>query len=160
MLKHRGIFVLLVTAALALNGCVAPAPRERVVYHQGDDDQNDSGRYCHLCGTVRDIDQVELRQSNSGGGAILGLIIGGLVGNQFGHGNGRAATTVVGAMAGSAIGNAAEEDNARRASGYAWRFRVQLDDGRWATVTQNDNGDFRPGDRVYVRGDHIEPLRR
>jgi len=58
------------------------------------------------------------------------------------------------------VGNAAEEDNARRASGYAWRFRVQLDDGRWATVTQYDNGGFRPGDRVYVQRDHIEPMRR
>jgi len=27
-------------------------------------------------------------------------------------------------------------------------------------VTQGGNGGFRPGDRVYVRGDHIEPLHR
>ena len=160
MLKNRGIIVVLITALFALNGCVAPPPRERVVYHEGSDDQNYSGRYCHLCGTVRDIDQVELRQGNSGGGAVLGAIIGGLIGNQFGRGSGRAAMTGAGVVAGAAIGNAAEEDNARHASGYAWRFRVQLDDGRWATVTQGDNGGFRPGDRVYVRGDHIEPLRR
>ena len=161
MFKSRGILIVpLLASVFALNGCVAPPPRERVVYHEGGDEQGYSGRYCHLCGTVRDIDQVEIRQGNSGGGAILGLIIGGLVGNQFGHGSGRAATTAVGAIAGSAIGNAAEEDNARRASGYAWRFRVQLDDGRWATVTQYDNGGFRPGDRVFVRGDHLEPMQR
>lgn len=160
MLKARGIIILLIAALFTLGGCVAPPPRERVVYHEGSDDQGRAERYCHLCGTVRDIDQVEIRQGNSGGGAVLGLIIGGLVGNQFGHGSGRAASTAVGAIAGSAIGNAAEEDNARHASGYAWRFRVELDDGRWATVTQYDNGGFRPGDRVYVRRDHIEPLRR
>jgi outer membrane lipoprotein SlyB len=112
-----------------------------------------------MCGTVRDIDQVEIRHGNSGGGAVLGAIIGGLIGNQFGRGSGRAAATAAGVIAGSAVGNAAEEDDARRASGYAWRFRVQLDDGRWATVTQFENGEFRPGDRVYIRGDHIEPLR-
>jgi outer membrane lipoprotein SlyB len=160
MLKSRGIIILLIAAVFALNGCVAPPPRERVVYHEGSDDQGYSGRYCHLCGTVRDIDQVEIRHGNSGGGAVLGAIIGGLIGNQFGHGGGRAAATAAGVIAGSAIGNAAEEDDARRASGYAWRFRVQLDDGRWATVTQYESGGFRPGDRVYVRGDHIEPLRR
>lgn len=160
MLKTRGIIIVLITAMFALNGCVAPPPRERVVYHEGGNDQNYGGRYCHLCGTVRDIDQVEIRQGNSGGGAVLGAIIGGLIGNQFGRGGGRAAMTGAGVIAGAAVGNAAEEDNARRASGYAWRFRVQLDDGRWATVTQYDNGGFRPGDRVYVQRDHLEPMRR
>jgi outer membrane lipoprotein SlyB len=159
MLKTRGLIILLITATFALGGCVAPPPRERVVYHEGGD-ANYSGRYCHLCGTVRDIDQVEIRQSNSGGGAVLGAIIGGLIGNQFGRGSGRAAATAAGVIGGAAVGNAAEEDNARRASGYAWRFRVQLDDGRWATVTQYDNAGFRPGDRVYVQRDHLEPLRR
>jgi outer membrane lipoprotein SlyB len=160
MLKNRGIIILLITAVLALSGCVAPPPRERVVYHESVDDQNYGGRNCHLCGTVRDIDQVEIRHGNSGGGAVLGAIIGGLIGNQFGKGSGRAASTAVGVVGGAAVGNAVEEDNARHASGYAWRFRVQLDDGRWATVTQYENGGFRPGDRVIVRGDHIEPMER
>jgi uncharacterized protein YcfJ len=34
---------------------------------------------------------------------VLGLIVGGLIGNQFGRGNGRAAATVGGAMLGSAV---------------------------------------------------------
>jgi len=158
MFKNRGIIILLITAVFALGGCVAPPPRERVVYHESVDDQNYGGRNCHLCGTVRDIDQVEIRHGNSGGGAVLGAIIGGLIGNQFGKGSGRAASTAVGVVGGAAVGNAVEEDNARHASGYAWRFRVQLDDGRWATVTQYENGGFRPGDRVVVRRDHIEPM--
>jgi len=160
MSKSRGVMVVLIIALMALSGCVAPPPRERVVYHEGGEGQNYSGRYCHLCGTVRDIDQVELRQGNTGGGAVLGAIIGGLIGNQFGHGSGRAAATAAGVIAGSAVGNAAEEDNARHTSGYAWRYRVELDDGRWATVTQYDNPGFHPGDRVYVQRDHLEPMRR
>ena len=64
MLKSRGIIILLITAAFALNGCVAPPPRERVVYHESVDDQNYGGRNCHLCGTVRDIDQVEIRHGS------------------------------------------------------------------------------------------------
>jgi outer membrane lipoprotein SlyB len=160
MLKIRGLIILLIIAVFALNGCVAPPPRERVVYHEGVDDRNYGGHNCHLCGTVRDIDQVEIRHGNSGGGAVLGAIIGGLIGNQFGKGSGRAAATAAGVVGGAAVGNAAEEDNARRASGYAWRFRVELDDGRWATVTQYENGGFRPGDRVIVRHDHLEPMER
>ncbi len=159
MLKHRIASVVLVTAAFGLSACVAPPPRERVVYHEGSDSGSGS-RYCHMCGTVRDVDQVEIRQQNSGGGAVIGAIIGGLIGNQFGRGSGRAAATAAGVVAGAAVGNASEENNARLASGYAWRFRVQLDDGRWATVTQYDNPGFHPGDRVIVRGQHLEFMRR
>lgn len=155
--QHLRIIPIL-ACLLALSACVAPPPRERVVYR--DSGEQSGPRYCHTCGTVRDIEQVEIRQRNSGGGAILGAIIGGLIGNQFGHGSGRAAATAAGVVAGSAIGNAAEEDNARLASGYAWRFHVELDDGRWAQVTQYDNPGFRPGDRVAIRGQHLEYLRR
>jgi outer membrane lipoprotein SlyB len=36
---------------------------------------------------------------------------------------------------------------------------VRLDDGRWATVTQWDNDDLRPGDRVMIREDHLIRIR-
>ncbi|MBU6199035.1 MAG: glycine zipper 2TM domain-containing protein [Xanthomonadaceae bacterium] len=152
-------FILLTSIVFGLSACVAPPPRERVVYHEGGD-QSSGPRYCHTCGTVRDVDQVEIRQQNSGGGAVIGAIIGGLIGNQFGRGGGRAAATAAGVIAGAAVGNATEENNARLASGYAWRFTVQLDDGRWAKVTQYDNPGFHPGDRVVVRGQHLEFMRR
>ncbi len=161
----RNISVIALVAVFGLSACVAPPPRQRVVYHDSSDqgysssDQQYSGRSCHRCGTVRDIDQVEIRQRTSGGGAVLGAIIGGVIGNQFGRGGGRAAATAIGAVGGAAIGDSVEENDARARSGYAWRFRVELDDGRWATVTQYDNPGFRPGARVYVSGDHLQALR-
>lgn len=158
MLIKRGFGVVALALTLILAGCVAPPPRERVIYREGGPQQSEySGRYCHSCGTVRDVAQVELRQGNTGGGAVLGAIIGGLIGNQFGRGSGRAATTAAGVVGGAMVGNSVEENNARAGSGYAWRFRVELDDGRWATVTQVENPGFHPGDRVHVRGDHLEP---
>jgi len=157
MLPNKGIIVVLLVAILGLTACVAPPPRQSVIYHEGGDQAN-SGRYCHTCGTVRDIDQVEIRQGNSGGGALLGAIIGGVIGNQFGGGSGRAAATAVGVVGGAAVGNSVEENNARAHSGNAWRLRVELDDGRWATVTQYENPGLHPGARVYVRGDHVEAL--
>lgn len=155
----RFTIVLLLIALFGLNGCVVPPPRERVVYHEGSE-PGSSQRYCHRCGTVRDVYQVELRQRNTGGGALLGAIIGGVLGNTIGKGNGRAAATAIGAIGGAAVGDSVEENNARLASGYAWRFHVELDDGRWARVTQRDNPGLHPGDRVYLRGEHLEPLQR
>src|SRR4029077_18110708 len=120
---------------------------------------SDNSERCHSCGTVRGIDQVQMRQGNSGGGAVLGAIIGGVIGNQFGGGSGKAPATAAGVIGGAVVVNSVEENNARAASGYAWRYRVELDDGRWANVTQVNNPGFHPGDRVAVRGDHIEWLR-
>src|ERR1700761_4586739 len=157
MFTKRFTIVMLLVALFSLEGCVAPPPRQRVVYHEGGDTPDaPAGRYCHSCGTVRDIDQVELRQGTTGGGAVLGAIIGGVIGNQFGRGSGRAAATAAGAVGGAVVGNNVEENDARARSGYAWRFRVELDDGRWATVTQYENPGFHPGDRVMVRRDHLE----
>lgn len=157
MIRLSTYTAILLVALSGLSACVAPPPRERVVYRES---EPYSGRYCHTCGTVRGVEEVEIRRGNSGGGAVLGAIIGGLIGNQFGRGSGRAAATAAGVIAGSAVGNAAEEQDARAHSGNAWRFRLELDDGRWATVTQYENPGFRSGDRVIIRGDHIEPLRQ
>ncbi len=171
MLRNRGLIVLMLVALFGLNACVAPPPRERVVYRepapQGQYDRQGydqpSGR-CHVCGTLRGIDRVQISQQTTGGGAILGAIIGGVIGNQFGRGGGRAAATAVGAVGGAVVGNSVEEDNARAASGYAWRFYLELDDGRQAQVTQYDNPGFHVGDRVMIRGGrrdgHLEMMRR
>ena len=157
MLHQRGLIILLLVALFGLQACVAPPPRERVVYRDpaGYNNQNgyyDRGGVCNRCGTIRQIEQVRVDQQTTGGGAILGLIIGGLIGNQFGHGSGRAATTAAGAVGGALAGNAIEGSNARAASGYAWRYYVELDDGHEAWVGQYDNPGFRIGDRVIIRG--------
>jgi outer membrane lipoprotein SlyB len=190
MLRTTRLIAVLAATVVGLSACVAPPPRHRVVYHETDrayvdrgypdrdydrdyrerayedrdyadrDYRDEPGRACHFCGTVREVDRVHIRQGTSGGGALLGAINGGAIGNQFGAGSGRAAATAAGVIGGAAVGNEVEEDNARRASGSAWRFRVELDDGRWATVTQYDNPGFHAGDRVVVSGQHLEYARR
>ncbi|HZX89821.1 MAG TPA: hypothetical protein VFE67_04190 [Rudaea sp.] len=134
-----------------------PPPRSDQAYPP-QADQGYSSR-CQTCGTIRDVARVDIQHGTTGGGAVLGAIIGGLVGNQFGGGSGKAAMTAAGVVGGAAVGNAVEADSAHHASGSAWRYRVQLDDGRMATVTQYDNPGYHPGNRVIIRGDHIEALR-
>lgn len=43
--------------------------------------------------------------NNEQGGALTGAALGGLVGNQFGHGSGRALATIGGAVAGTFLGS-------------------------------------------------------
>ncbi|HWA30835.1 MAG TPA: glycine zipper 2TM domain-containing protein [Rhizomicrobium sp.] len=47
----------------------------------------------------------ECHEQNRTAGTVLGAIAGGIIGNQFGHGGGKAAATVGGVILGGAIGN-------------------------------------------------------
>ena len=57
-----------------------------------------------VCGS----DYVYTRRQPSGGGALLGAIVGGLAGSAIGGGSGRAAATAIGMMGGSIVGNNVE----------------------------------------------------
>jgi uncharacterized protein YcfJ len=55
--------------------------------------------------------QQAVQPRTSGGGALLGAVIGGVVGSRFGGGMGRAAATGVGVVAGAAVGDHVENSN-------------------------------------------------
>ena len=84
---------------------------------------------------------------------MLGAIIGGVVGNQFGSGHGREAATVAGVVAGGVIGHQIE--SGRRDERRAYRFEVSMDDGRWAEVTQMEHHGLRVGDYVMIRRQQV-----
>jgi uncharacterized protein YcfJ len=102
---------------------------------------------------------------------IVGSIIGGVIGNQFGGGNGKVALTAAGAVLGGSI--AADVSQRRNPDGYyavtEKRCTVETD---WQTeqrivawdVTYKYRGDLyqtrlrdRPGDRIRVRV-QVDPL--
>src|SRR4051812_32075165 len=55
---------------------------------------------CTECGVIESTHEVSTRGSGSGLGAVGGAVIGGLLGNQVGAGNGKDLATVVGAVGG------------------------------------------------------------
>jgi outer membrane lipoprotein SlyB len=114
----------------------------------------DEGDRCGNCGTVVAVSEVKNKDTHLGAGTAIGAVAGGILGNQVGKGDGRKAATVAGAVAGGAIGHSVEKNN--RETRYAWRFSVDMDNGRRVTVTQNDNPDVRSGDRVRVFNGRLE----
>lgn len=52
--------------------------------------------------------QVAVEQPKTGAGGVMGAIAGGAVGNQIGHGGGRAAATVLGVVGGAILGDRIE----------------------------------------------------
>ena len=99
-------------------------------------------------GVVRAIDVVPVSSRPVGAGAILGAFVGGVVGNQFGSGGGRALTTIGGAVAGGVAGNAIE--NRSRHDDEVYRVSVRFEDGSIRDYDYQQIGDLRVGDRVQL----------
>ena len=103
--------------------------------------------WCGNCGNVESVREIKTRAQGSGVGAVGGAVLGGLLGNQVGGGNGRKLATVAGAVGGAVVGNQVE-GNMKATTSY--EVRVRLDDGNHRTFhLQNLNG-FSTGDRVKV----------
>lgn len=113
-------------------------------------------RRCGRCGTVVDVDRIWLDKQHVGVGAVLGAIAGAAIGNQIGGGSGRTAATVAGAIAGGVIGHRIEENSRGQVRGF--RYEVRMDSGRYRVFEQAEGFRIYRGDRVIVRGSHIEPL--
>lgn len=105
------------------------------------------------------ISNIELVQAprgstgNSTAGTLIGGAVGAVLGNQIGHGGGRAAATVLGAVGGAVVGNqiAKNRDGSYNSpTGAVYRISVQTDNGQWRAYEVAATGDLRVGDRVRI----------
>jgi len=103
--------------------------------------------WCGNCGNVESVREIKTRAQGSGVGAVGGAVLGGLLGNQVGGGNGRKLATVAGAVGGAVVGNQVE-GNMKATSSY--EVRVRLDDGKYRTFNLENLNGFSNGDRVKV----------
>ena len=106
----------------------------------------------------------------SGGGALIGAVVGGALGNQFGRGHGqdgRAVATVIGALGGGIVGNQIEAQNylgyATQHAGQSCHTQNTVENrtiaqnvlyeyaGQRFNVQMPANGDFRPGVRIALQ---------
>ncbi|NHZ91949.1 glycine zipper 2TM domain-containing protein [Massilia sp. CCM 8733] len=111
-------------------------------------------RWCNHCGNIESVREVTRRAQGSGLGAAGGAVLGGLLGNQVGGGNGRKLATVAGAVGGAVVGNQVE-GNLKATRSY--EIRVRLDDGGARTFHQQSAAGWRTGDRVKVIDGTLRP---
>jgi outer membrane lipoprotein SlyB len=105
---------------------------------------NDGSEY----GRVDAIQVTKIAGSDEVGvGAVVGGLIGGILANQIGGGNGKALATVAGAGGGAVLGDQFEQ---RNRSHEMYRIRVQLDSGDYQTVSQDNDTDLSVGNRVHI----------
>lgn len=85
--------------------------------------------------------------SNQEGGTVVGAVAGGLIGNQFGHGAGRALATVggvvVGGLIGSRIGRDMDDADRRYALEAEYRALEEDDEEEWRNQRSGHYGRVR-----------------
>lgn len=105
---------------------------------------------CSSCGVVQSVTPVQQKGEGTGVGAVGGAVVGGLLGNQMGGGNGKKAMTVIGAVGGGMAGHEVE----KRARGTTvYRVSVRMNDGSIRTVTQATPPTV--GQKVTVSGNQV-----
>ena len=114
---------------------------------------------CATCGTVESVLAVQ-RQGEVNGvavggttvgiGTVAGGVVGGLLGNQVGGGNGKTAMTVLGVAGGALAGNAIEK-NMKKTTVY--QMRVRMHDGSVRTIEQASA--LAQGSKVIVEGNTL-----
>ena len=145
-MKH----VLLACAVLLAAGCASSGPD---TYSQSETRATQSVAY----GTVESVRMVKIGKDDAAVGTIAGAALGGILGNQIGHGGGRAAATVVGAVAGGFAGNAIEHKVGEQ---DGQEIIIRLEGGSTIAVVQ-PGSQVSAGQRVRVltgpKGSRVEP---
>lgn len=104
---------------------------------------------CNDCGTVLQV-RAEKRKGEGGAvGIVAGAAAGGLIGNQFGGGNGKTALTVAGAVGGGLVGNEVQK---RVTSRDVWVTQVKMRDGSVRKFEHEKQPAWKAGTRVKVQG--------
>ena len=81
---------------------------------------------CGNCGRVESATPIQREGTGTGLGAVAGGVLGAVVGNQVGGGNGRTAATVLGALGGGWAGNSVEK---KMKNETLYQVRVRMEDG-------------------------------
>jgi outer membrane lipoprotein SlyB len=102
---------------------------------------------CNNCGRVESVRALQTQAQPSGVGIAAGAVLGGVLGNQIGGGNGRTLATVAGAVGGGYAGNEVEK---RTRSATTYEVRVRMENGTVRNFPYNNQPSWNAGDRVRV----------
>jgi outer membrane lipoprotein SlyB len=112
-----------------------------------------SGVDTNAYGRVESIEVQKAPGANDFGmGSVVGGLIGGLIANQIGSGNGKMIATAAGAGGGFYVGHEAEIKGRPQ---NVYRIRVQLDSGDYRVVSQDNDNDLSVGNRVHIDNGHV-----
>lgn len=115
---------------------------------------------CRTCGVVETIRQVQVPVKDNSDhlvGTIAGGAVGGVVGNQFGGGNGKTALTVLGAVGGALAGREVERNIRQQQTVTHYELTVRMNDGSARQFRSAQPFAFASGDHVRVENNQLLP---
>ena len=110
---------------------------------------------CSDCVTVQDVHSVKRKGEGGAAGMVGGAVVGGLLGHQVGGGKGKTLATVGGAAAGAYAGNEVQK---HVTSKTVWVTKVKLKDGTFRTFEQEARPQWKTGQQVHLRENHLSAL--
>ena len=113
---------------------------------------NSGDNACSSCGRVTAVHVVERKGEAGAVGTVGGGLVGGVLGNQVGGGNGKTLATVAGAVGGALLGREAER---RYKAHKVWNVDVTFDNGDKHTYAFNNDPRYGVGDWVKKNGNSI-----
>ena len=133
--------------ATGLSACVVapPYPQTSQPYPVQQVQRVDTGRVAQM-----ELIRTQERPQATGGGALIGGILGAVIGHQIGGGFGKSAATVLGGVGGAVAGNAIESNQQPGQVRESYRVGVQGDDGNYRYFSVPAPTDLRIGDRVRM----------
>jgi outer membrane lipoprotein SlyB len=124
-----------------------PAPRTTQNKQSQSRQHAEAPSICASCGRIESVQAIKQKGEGSGVGIAAGAVLGGVLGNQVGGGNGKTLATVAGAVGGGYAGNEVEK-HARATTTY--QVRVRMEDGKIRTFPYAAQPGWNTGDRVRV----------
>jgi uncharacterized protein YcfJ len=106
---------------------------------------------CKACGVVSNTHTETRKGKSSGAGVVGGAVVGGVVGHQFGGGDGKTAMTALGAVGGAVAGNEIEKNMKKYT---VWVTTVTFKDGSRRTFERTSNPGLKAGDVVTLSNGH------
>ena len=134
------------------NNAKPAAPKPHTAPVQVANNTHTSSR-CAECGVIESTQAIKQKGEGSGIGVVGGAVVGGLLGNQVGNGNGKTVATVIGAVGGGLAGNEVEK---RVKSTNSYEATVRFDDGTTRVINEGGAAVWHTGDRVKVVGGVIQ----
>ena len=108
---------------------------------------------CAECGVIESTQEIKQKGEGSGIGVVGGAVVGGLLGNQVGNGNGKTVATAIGAVGGGIAGNEIEK---RVKSTNSYEATVRFENGTSRVFNEGSSVVWHTGDRVKVVGGVIQ----
>jgi len=99
---------------------------------------------CAKCGVVTQIEKVSDAKSGTGG-AVIGAVAGGLLGNQVGGGTGKTVATVAGVAGGAYAGKKIAEGNKE------YKITIRMRDGEIKYAHQETLNSIKVGSMVRLK---------